>query len=196
MKNAPPPIELLDDIYSTGDHEQRAYDFLNDMQQPKGGFTWTGSPRASFDYYSRNFARIIDNIFTRISWPLLFFCFYIFIKVSSALQLPFGWIEVLFCLPIIAPLGIVVLLVWMEWDRRNTYYGISQDTIWVKRGTGSLKPYKMATLPRLTCSKNTIFYSTIIDNTYTKHALLQDIPRASMVYELIQASQQQLHKHS
>ncbi len=39
MKEPLQPLELLDDIYSTGHHEKRAHSHLMNLRQPKGGFT-------------------------------------------------------------------------------------------------------------------------------------------------------------
>ncbi|MGH1334547.1 MAG: hypothetical protein ACRBFS_00355 [Aureispira sp.] len=121
---------------------------------------------------------------------LSFFLLYIFSQIVIALQLSINFVMVLLLFPSAALLGAIGLLVWIEWDRRQTSYGVSKDSIWVKRSIGTLQSYKIASLPQLKCNQDTIFYSTIINNIYTKHALLQNIPRASMVYELIQETQQ------
>lgn len=181
-----PSHEILDDIYSSSEQEQEALQVLSSEVQPVGGFVWTGRPRAAVDYYSRNFTRIVEDL----PWGMLLSSAVFLLYFSVNFEGGFTTLLKLIVLGLVlTPLS---LLAWIEYDRRKTYYGVAEGKIWVKTSKGKIDTHLISQLPRLNRQESTIYYSTIVDNTYTKHALLQNIPRAAMVYELLEDT---LHKN-
>lgn len=172
-------LETLDDIYSTGHQDQKAYNVLVNFEEMKEELVWTGRPLPSFSYYQQGY----KDLSKKLS-PLFFFGYIIILQFSSIGAFLFV-ILLLFLV-----LNLVVLLLLTEIVRRKTYYGISEGKVWVKTWLKALQAYPVEQLTRLKLEKNTVFYSTIVKQDYNKYPLLRSIPQAAAVYELIKAYQE------
>lgn len=173
---------ILDDIYQSPEQEQEAHQILSAAMQPNSKLVWAGRPRAAGNYYSRNFLRLFESF----PWGLTLPVFLLLVSFFRDIEGSFFLLLKLFVVSFV--IGCLGLLIWIELDRRKTYYGIADGKVWVKSSRGKLVSYSIAQLPRLKRQDNTIYYSTIVGKTYTKYALLQNIPKAAMVFELMEES--------
>lgn len=176
-------LETLDDLYATGQHDQKAYNVLVNFKDIQEELVWTGRPLPSFSYYQQGY----KDLSKKLS-PLFFFGYIIILQFSS--HGAFLFVILLFFLL----LNLLFILLLTEITRRNTYYGISEGKVWVKIWLKALQAYPVEDLTRLKLEKNTIFYSTIVKQEYNKYPLLRSIPQAAAVYELIQEYQENTSK--
>lgn len=172
----------LDDVYSDGRHDQKAYNKLMALIEPEGGFVWTAVPQASWGYFRYNFNRLIKEI--KIAFAVGIFVSFRIVYILPE-QYNFGYVPYWFLL-LTFFLG---LCLWLEVERRHTYYGISAGKVWVKQGIKQLKEYPVEYLTHLKLEEQTVFYFNIIKNEYDKYALLQNTPQAATAYAFIKKYQ-------
>lgn len=168
--------EVLDDWYTLEEHEQLAYNGLMALEVITEPLFWTAVPARKLS--------VNDVIGLIITLPLLFLTALLFIfGFQQTMLMAVG----LICL---AALLAILLDFWQEEQaRKNTFYGISATTLWVKLPKQPLKQYVLAELKRLSIKKGHLIHATILNNTYQEHTLLKQVPNSARVLELLLALQ-------
>ncbi|MGH1334543.1 MAG: hypothetical protein ACRBFS_00335 [Aureispira sp.] len=173
--------ELLDDLYHLEhQHNQHAYNGLIELPAIQEKLLWTALP------ISKKNPK--DILWALLGAPC---CIMIGLLLAGAIRLSVLYLIVIFLILIgFGVLGLVIA----ERDRKRIFYGISASSIWIKKYQMPLKQYHISSLTRLAVDKNTLSYSIINDQSYSKHILLEEVPDIQPVYQLLlqlQEEQQQ-----
>lgn len=75
--------------------------------------------------------------------------------------------------------------------QKQTHYGISQTIVWVKPYNRAVQQYSIAELGKLRLSRQTISGVIVHKSTYKEWLVLEHVPDASTVYDLLLKLQQE-----
>lgn len=174
-------MEILDDFSQLNhQYDPKASAQLEPLTTPEDVFLWTGRPQALWmDFTPKQFSKAQKTAFLYamgfVGGVLLF---------TSQLNVPFLFL--LLELLLLSVLGTLLILVITESYRRHrTFYGITQQELWVRMPNKRLLKYHIPSLRLLLMYKNSVCYDSTVHGISTRHFIFKNIAEVEDVFALI-----------
>lgn len=169
----------LDDLYYLDNkHDQLAYNGLMELEEIQEELLWTSLPIKK--------SGLKDRLIEVFLLPFVFCGSLLLSEIAEHLT----WWS--FTLTFIGAMLFNLFHSWQaERARKQTFYGISATTIWIKRHKLPLKQFHIPDLSYLSLEDDVFSYSTIDRQVYNKYTIMGNIPNSEAVYQLLLQLQQE-----
>lgn len=170
--------DILDDIYSWGEHHPQALEGLTALDIGQEPLLWTALPASKL--------KVNDVIGITIALSLL---------LLTTLLLALSKLPMMLFVGVFTGGAFVAIVVnfWQEEQkRRHTFYGISASTVWVKASNQALQQYPIEQFYHLRLVKDNIIYAAAFEEDDQEGILLEQVPQARKVLDLLEF----LHKNN
>lgn len=168
---------VLDDIYSWGNHHPTALNGLTALSTTKEPLLWTALPARKLTFS--------DALGMAIALVLLFL---------TTLLLLLSRLPILLFIALFtggAFLAIVIEFWKEEQKRKHTFYGITGSTVLIKSPNQPLQHYPIQQLSSLALAKNDIHHIVFSEGHYQQETLLAQVPESQYVFQLLDSLHQQ-----
>ncbi|MFK7797826.1 MAG: hypothetical protein AB8E82_10265 [Aureispira sp.] len=174
-------MEILDDFSQLNhQYDPKASAQLEPLTTSEEVFLWTGRPQALWmDFTPKQFSKEQKTAF-------LYCLGFVGVVLLFSSQLNVQFLFLLLKLLMLSVLGTLLVLILTESYRRHrTFYGITQQELWVRMPNKRLLKYHIPSLQLLLMYKNSVCYDSQVNGMANRHFIFKNIAEVEQVFALI-----------